>query len=355
MSRRAKVAVGALLLAVSSVGVVAAVNARPERNGDTGADEVAQTSLETLTATRRTLVESESIDGTIGHGTPTPLPIEAQGTVTWAPEQDDVLAPGDVAVRIDERPVVLVAGDVPLYRELRRVSGTERDEAGDKLGEQSGPDVQQLQEYLIGLGFDDEGRLEADGVFGKVTENAVEDWQRWFGHPATGRIDRNQIVFVPSEVRVQEAPIVGQPFTPISVTTPSRTVSARATPNQRSFFVEGTAVEIDVDGAEFSGTVTEATRTTGPDGTTTYELEISVDGDVPDTASSVELTAVRTVANDVVTVPVRALLALAEGGWAVEVPTDAGSQLVPVDVGEIVDGIAEVTGIDHNTAVLVPA
>ena len=62
-------------------------------------------------------------------------------------------------------------------------------------------------------------------------------------------------------------------------------------------------------------------------------------------------------ANDVLTVPVTALLALAEGGYAVEVfGSDNTRRLVAVDTGLFAQGRVEVTGdgISAGTLVIVP-
>ena len=62
-------------------------------------------------------------------------------------------------------------------------------------------------------------------------------------------------------------------------------------------------------------------------------------------------------ADDVLAVPVTALLALAEGGYAVEVVTDDGSTvLVAVDPGLFADGFVEVTSdsLQAGMEVVVP-
>lgn len=69
-----------------------------------------------------------------------------------------------------------------------------------------------------------------------------------------------------------------------------------------------------------------------------------LDGDV--TTATVTVTEV--VASDVLIVPVGALLALAEGGFAVEVVVAGSSELVAVEVGEVVEAQAEVAGDLHN-------
>jgi hypothetical protein len=49
-------------------------------------------------------------------------------------------------------------------------------------------------------------------------------------------------------------------------------------------------------------------------------------------------------ATGVLVVPIRALVALAEGGYAVERVSGATSQLVAVEPGAFGDGIVEITG-----------
>jgi hypothetical protein len=49
-------------------------------------------------------------------------------------------------------------------------------------------------------------------------------------------------------------------------------------------------------------------------------------------------------ATGVLAVPVRALLALAEGGYALERVTATGTELVPVQLGAFADGYVQVTG-----------
>ena len=65
---------------------------------------------------------------------------------------------------------------------------------------------------------------------------------------------------------------------------------------------------------------------------------------------------VEVVAEDALLVPASALLALAEGGFAVEVPTPDGTRLVAVDVGEVLDGRAEISGRDiaEGSQVVIP-
>jgi len=352
MNPKRTISVVVLLAAAAGVGLLVTAAGTPETTADATAP--ATSAAATVEVTRQTLTETAETTGTVGHGDPIELPIESQGIVTWAPDQDDILGVGDTAVRVDNRPVTLAAGTTPLYRELRLVGSSERDEAGDRLGHQTGFDVAQLQQFLIDEGFDDDGNLEVDGEFGPVTERAVKDWQEAVGHPATGRVDRSQLLFIEGDLVVEQAPSVGQAFSGLMVSAPTRTVTATVAASKRSFFDEGAIVDLETDGNHLAGTVTEATRTANPDGTTTYEIEISIDAALADGVESVDVTATKIIAIDVLTVPVRALLALAEGGWAVEVPGPNGTDLRRVELDQVVDTTASITGIDEGTEVVVP-
>lgn len=76
----------------------------------------------------------------LGRGEVTPIVSRADGTVTWLPEVGAVVRRGGVLLRVDDRPVVLLLGKLPMYRALS--TGVE------------GPDVTQLEKSLQALGYD---------------------------------------------------------------------------------------------------------------------------------------------------------------------------------------------------------
>lgn len=45
---------------------------------------------------------------------------QAGGVITEVVADSGLLTPGDVLLRIDERPVIVLAGEIPAFRELRR-------------------------------------------------------------------------------------------------------------------------------------------------------------------------------------------------------------------------------------------
>lgn len=346
------VATGAAVTALIWPGGVAATDEQPTQE-----PVVSQQAAESdsVVVTRRDLIEEVEINGRVGHGRESTLPIEASGLVTETRASGDVVEPGESLLRVGDRPVTLAEGEQPLYRELRRVSSGERDDAGDKLGLQSGADVEQLQSFLLGAGFDDEGRLETDGTFGLTTQRAVKAWQRSVGHPATGKVDRSQLVFAAGELRIESMPLVGESFSEVTVTADVPTVTVSVTDKQRSFFGIGDEVTLTSTAGGTQGAVVSQKRTVGDDGSTRYEIEIEISDPVALAGSeSVKVSATKTEASDVLVVPVRALIALAEGGWAVQVDGPSGSTLTGVELGSVVDGLAEISGIDEGATVVVP-
>ena len=105
------------------------------------------------------------------------------------------------------------------------------------------------------------------------------------------------------------------------------------------------AVQV-VTGADIrhAGQVTEQQQVRADDGSTVWRTTITVDADLGD-ASEATVEAITVIAEQVLLVPVGSLLALAEGGFAVElVRLDGLPVLTTVEVGEVVDGLAEITG-----------
>ena len=89
-------------------------------------------------------------------------------TLTRMPEKTgDRVKPGHVIAAIDGRPMILLRGRLPAYRDLHE---------GDH-----GPDVSQLQRELIALGYAD---YDASGYFGASTALALLLFYRHLGYDA---------------------------------------------------------------------------------------------------------------------------------------------------------------------------
>lgn len=276
------------------------------------------------------------------------------GTVTAVAQEGSIVGQGDVLLWLDQRPLVLLIGEIPLYRTL--TAGVE------------GDDVAQLERILTELGFGDVDGFVVDGDYDSATIVAVAAWQSSIGADPDGVVNLGDVHVSAEPVRIgQNLVAVGDPVangTPLMTTSVGETVvSVQLSTDDQDLVAVGDAVVVELpDGTREPavvseiGTVVLATQ----QGATYFEMTVSLDD--PDSApgldeAPVEVEIISDRADDVLTVPVTALLALAEGGYAVEVVDDDGSTvLVAVEPGLFADGFVEVTstGLEPGMDVVVP-
>ena len=307
-------------------------------------DDDSAGSSESVAVRRGTLSSEREFNAAVSHGDPWSINTSANGTITEAHAVGTVVDFGEALAQIDDRPITLVEGDMPMYRELQRLNTGRRDENGLRLKLQTGDDVVQLQTFLIDAGFDADGKLEADGTFDRTTEKAVKAWQEATGRSPTGRVDSNQLVFEPEPVRINRSIRVGDNFAGIEVTAPEPMVLVDTSTRDRSALPVGTTVGVDVGGSQVAGTVVSQEQVDGSDGSRVWRTTITATSAGLADVSATVVTVTQIVADDVLLVPVAALLALSEGGFAVEVPDGAATRLVRVELGEVLDGNAEIRG-----------
>ncbi len=333
---------------MASLAVVAALaGACASAEAETAASDAPDTPTTTAAVSRGDLRTERQFRATVSYGDEWDVDTPATGTVTRQPAVGTIVGFGEVLVRTDDRPRFLAEGEIPMYRNLSKVDTSGRDDNGNRIQLLRGFDVAQLQFFLLKGGFDAGGDLTVDGTFGASTEKAVEEWQEEVGLPVTGAVDNTQIVFAPDPVRIASSARVGAAFSGLRVNDAEPSVQVDTTNRDRRALAEGTAVEVRLpDGTTTQGTVSTQEQTTDSAGTTVWRTTIRVADALPGDASSATVTVTEILAQDVLLVPVSALLALAEGGFAVEVVTDrgAGTSLVGVEVGEVLDGRAEVSG-----------
>lgn len=290
----------------------------------------------TDTVSLQTLEHTEEFSGTVGYGETFSLPGQAAGTVTWVPQKGAVLSPGDVLYRTDDRPTSWTRGEIPMYRELS--SGSE------------GDDVAQLQRYLI-----DEGFLESDfdvnGKFTSATRRAVKDWQDERGLKTSGRIDATQLLFLPYDaLRVAATPRVGDQAAGgvLDVTLSDLFVTVDVSGRKKGVFDDATEVTVETaDGAVHAAAVQSIKARPAQDefGEQQYRVRLTLPGSTEQESGEATVEAVDVLAADVLTVPARALIALVEGGFGVEVALEDGTtEYRAVEVGAFADGLVEVTG-----------
>jgi multidrug efflux system membrane fusion protein len=326
-------------LAIWMTGFASPAEAEPEGTAN----------LTTAPVERRTLRLVEDLAGTLGHGEERPIGAAAPGTLMDLPETGDLIERGGTLFQVDGEPVVLLYGEMPAWRPLE--SGTD------------GPDVQQLEQNLVELGYGD--GLTLDETWDEATTAAVVAWQTDAGMTADGRLDLGEVVFEPDAVLV--AGLEGRrggsagPGAPVlRVTDTARVVVASLPASHRDGVEVGDVVDVELgDGSVVEAAIEriDAAPTTSQDGSQTYGMRLSlgeIGSDVPD--GPITLRLVRQQREDVLAVPVNALLALLEGGYAVERATDDGlTELVAVETGLFADGWVEVTGdLAEGDEVVVP-
>ncbi len=350
MRRRAFL--GGSLAALAVVGTggfrvaerIAAADDRPD-DGEGGSTAGALAGRSTDTVTRRDLVQTEDVDGRLGYGTARTIGGGPSGTITALPAEGTVIDRGQNLWEVDGAPgPAVLFGVRPMWRRL--ASGVD-----------DGADVRQLEENLVALGFADPARVTVDDHFSSATTQAVKRWQEGRGVRTTGAVEVSDVIFAAGPVRVAEQKVsVGAGAGPevLSVTGTEQVVAVKLDTGKASVAKAGDAVVIDLGERTVKGNVrsvgTVVHTDEGAGGQTSNYLDVVVTLDGGKVAglddAPVTVSFVRDAAKDVLAVPVRALLALAEGGYAVErVGADgATTSLVPVEIGASADGDVEITG-----------
>lgn len=344
----------AVLAAAGSAGFVlsrpapAAQAAAEHRPATTGVAKV----------TRQDLVQSESFTGTLGYADPRAIAAAAAGTITGLAAAGATINRGGALYAVNESAVRLLYGTVPTYRALGP-------------GATDGKDVQQLEANLAALGFGDED-LTVDEDWTAATTRSVKAWQESRGVTENGTVDLGSVVFLPGPVRIGEHKLAvgdaAQPGVPVvQVTSTAREVVVDLDADDAAIATLNAAVTVALsDGTSAKGTIAaiaSVAHSSGQEGGgAVIPVTISL---TPQEArklrsldqAPVEVGFERSRARQVLTVPVIALVALAEGGYAVEVTDTAGTRLVGVEVGAFADGRVEVSGdgVADGASVVVPA
>ncbi|MFF9457087.1 peptidoglycan-binding protein [Streptomyces flaveolus] len=343
---------------------------------------------------RTTLTERTQVDGELGYGTELPLPVKADGTVTWLPQQGATVGRGEELLRVDDRPVVLLYGTLPMYRSLGL--GAEEREEGDDRGagrddavgqdqdqggrasgdgqpageaggagarpaprEMRGMDVMQFETNLAALGYTG---FTVDETFTAGTADAVRRWQRSLGLEETGTVGLGDVVYSAGRVRIGRAGVrpgaaVGE--NALTYTDTARKVVVDASAADAAWAVRGAAVTVRLpSGTSVPGTVAaigrQASPAQGEGGDGGGEGGAGQPATVPVTVTlrdqkalgrlesgPVTVEYVGREAKDVLAVPVSALVALAEGGHGLET---GDGRFVAVRTGLFADGEVEVSG-----------
>ena len=364
-SRRRQALAGVAVLAGLVTAVVVVNN--NDGGGEDG-DEGAATT--TVPVEMRDLVLTDDYEGELGFGETDPVTAGRSGVVTGVTPVGTTVGQGDTLFHLDLQPTVLLHGDIPAFRDLSADSDP-------------GADITQLEQALVDLGFGDGVTVDTD--FTAATADAVTAWEEALGRSdPDGVVTLGDVVFAPADLRIAEVTAdrgtqVQSGADVVQVTATTKVVTLQLTVDQVANVEAGTPVTITLpDDTEATGTIADVATepsTDGGDGGSdpaadsgdgsedTYPVTVALDDPaVADAFDSgtVDVSVERSRTEDATAVPVTALLALSEGGYAVQVADDTqpgGYRLVAVEVGTIADEWAEVSGdgIEAGVDVVVPA
>jgi hypothetical protein len=341
--RTAVIAVSTLLvIAVAGVVVLVLLN-RPSPTAP-----AARPRVETTTVRKADLANTRSETGTLGFGAQRVIKGTGTGVVTGLPAVGDVAKLGEPLFRVNDRPVPVFFGATPMFRTL----GT----PGMK-----GSDVAVVMDNLAELGYRPGRRPndEAKAEFTPTVAKALKAWQTDAGLEPTGTLDVGQVLVLDGPVRT--AAVLAQLGDPVdgelvAVTATTRVVIlSMAIAEASSLAVDTPVTVVRPDGREIPAKVASvATATpesdaeggTGqgdqPDQRMAVVVAPDSPADVADLdAAQVEVKITTETRTAVLVVPVEALIALREGGYAVQLP---GGELRAVETGMYSRALVEISG-----------
>jgi peptidoglycan hydrolase-like protein with peptidoglycan-binding domain len=272
-------------------------------------------------------------------------------TYTTLPAVGLVVRRGQSLYAISDQPVVLLYGGVAPWRAF-------------VAGMSPGQDVAELNANLAALGY---GKGLSGNVFTSSTAAAIEAFQSAHGLSPTGALLLGSVVFEPGAARVTAVtPTLGatvQPGPVLTITLTARQVQIALDAALQSDVKVGDPVSITLPNNQttpgrvsYVGTVATTPSSGGDQGGGSSTPTIEVDVTPTDPAATghldqapVNVSITTASVNNVLVVPVDALLALGSGGYALEEIGAGGvHHLVGVTVGLFDDsqGLVQVSGAD---------
>ncbi|WP_445529401.1 peptidoglycan-binding domain-containing protein [Streptomyces cyslabdanicus] len=321
----------------------------------------------------RTLTRTQTVEGTLGYGTATPVQApgaasgspggDAQGgrsghsadspgagIVTALPGEGDTIRRGESVYSVDDQKVPLLYGSIPLYRTLR--VGSE------------GKDVAMLEKNLAELGYTG---FTVDNAYTSATAEAVRAWQDDLGREQTGTVAPGEAVVAPGARRVAEVgAAVGTTPTGEILTWSGteRSIGVDLDVRYEDLVDDGTKATVRLpDGTSVEATVTDVgtAATAASDGSgggrgsggsggspkATLPVQLSVKNQKKlgrYQAAPVDVTLEAETREDVLAVPVEALTARREDGYAVQAVRGGQVEYLPVKLGMFANGMVEISG-----------
>ena len=288
---------------------------------------------------------------------------EHGGDVELEVAEGETIVEGDIVYVADDLPITAVVAPDGIERELRN-------------GVDDGDDVLAVESMLVELGYDASGDLVVDTEFDDATDTAVREWQEDLQNTyedirVDGRIGPDDL-FVVAEgeivgsVTEHDTAILasGTELWSTTTATTARQIETEIAVSDQDRLALGTVVDVEFpDGTIVVGTVSDVATTTtvdptNPDAEATIAVTLDLT-EIPESAAElvevdVVVKLVDELAEDVVIVPVGALVARGDGVFAVEALTTTGTTFITVEPGMFDDGFVEVEGLQAGVQVVVP-
>ncbi|WP_079168094.1 hypothetical protein [Streptomyces colonosanans] len=364
----------AAVLAVATGGIYGAT-ALSDHGKRQQPGPAAAPSAQTTKVKRADLADSRTLSGVLGFGGHVTVKGTGKGVISRLPASGSVVSRGKPLYWIDDEPVTSFFGDTPFFRPLDKAGTNGRDvtvlvENLQALGYDIGPRPRQVPETPAGGGTDSGMGSEANngttsagagGVGTELTTGVLEALKRWqhdTGRKTTGTLDPDRTVVLSGPLRVDAVTAqLGDPATEdvLTLTSQEKTVTVKVDASSADSIHKGDKVTITLpDTKDVPGNVMSVSTTVqgsndsdagdGVDTTPTLQVKVrpthSADIAKID-AASVQVVFTAATRKDVLVVPVGALLALSEGGYALQRP---GGKLVGVETGLFAKGLVEVSG-----------
>ncbi|MEV6236017.1 peptidoglycan-binding protein [Lentzea sp. NPDC051838] len=307
--------IAATLLVVVVTAAVLLVRARPDEPA-----AAPPPATKTTTVRKGDLTNTRVLQGDLGFGTARPVK-GATGIVTKLPAVGQVTELGKELYRVDDQPVVVFIGATPLFRAL--------DTPGLK-----GSDVAVLIENLAALGYQ-VGVRPKDAAKAELTPavvDAVKKWQKALGVEQTGVLQPGRVLVLdrPMRVAAVKAQLGAAASEELFEITPTTRLITLEVPVSEAGAVKATmpVTIVRPDSREVPGKVASVSSAPPAQNGGGPKTDITVTPDNPADVADLDTAPVRLKfttesRTGVLTVPLAALIALKEGGYAVQLPSGA--------------------------------
>ncbi|BCY05387.1 HlyD family secretion protein [Actinoplanes sp. L3-i22] len=292
---------------------------------------LADPTTNTIEVRKMDLTDERTVAGTLGFGPARVVKGTGAGVLTKLPAVGTKTRRGKELYRVNDQPVVVLYGGTPLFRPI------------DKAG-LTGSDVLEVRHNLTALGYP--ARATHPEVSDAGLLAALKRWRKEHDLPGP-TLGPGQAVILSGPSRVSELSAqVGDPVEGplLSTTATEAAVSVPMSPADAATVHTGAKVTVVApSGTESAARITAVARAV-TDGDAGAKVTVTITPDKPISAydaAAVQVRITTLARKGVLAVPVGALVALAEGGYALQRPDGS---LVAAETGVFAGGMVQVSG-----------